>query len=274
MAIATPERTANLVSMTMAEYNDAPGMRKSHLDLLHRSPAHYRQSLLCPTPPTPAMEWGSLFHAFILEPDVFNRNYAVWDDSINRTTKAGKEAWADWQAENEGKISVPKPTLATLKTMRDSIYDHPTAKAALCGGYAEKAIFWDRDGVLCKARPDYLRTDCNLIFDLKTTVDARSESFSRSCWTYRYHVQAPYYSDGYEAVIGEKPQAFIFIAIEKTPPYCVMCYHANEAMVEQGRREYIQDLEVYRTCVENDVWPGYTQEIQSIMLPKWTQEGY
>jgi hypothetical protein len=272
MAVTTLEKSGRFLSMPMAEYQDAPGISKSKLDLIHRSPAHFIQEELHPTPPTPAMEWGTMFHTLILEPGVFNQTYAVWDNTINRTTREGKAAWADWQAENEGKISVAKPTMRELEAMREAILTHSRAKEALTGGIAENAMFWSMFDCNCKARPDYIRQRDGLLIDLKTTQDARPDEFSRSCWNYRYHVQAAYYLDGYARVTGEKPNAFLFIAIEKAPPYCVAVYHANEEMIEQGRREYMRDLEVYRRCIETDTWPGYDEEVLSICLPRWAQE--
>jgi exodeoxyribonuclease VIII len=133
-------------------------------------------------------------------------------------------------------------------------------------------MFWQMMDINCKARPDYIRQDKGLILDLKTCLDARSDPFSRSCWNYRYHVQAAYYLDGYRVATEESAEAFLFIAIEKAPPYAVAVYHANEDMIDQGRSEYQRDLITYAECLAKDEWPGYPEEIASLVLPRWTQE--
>jgi hypothetical protein len=261
-------------SMPMGEYQDSPGISKSKLDLLHRSPAHYRQELLEPSEPTDAMRWGSMFHSFILEPEVFNKSYAVLEEKIDKRTKEGKAIWEEWQAAHPFQETIDKPTMTELVAMRDSIYSHPAAQKYLTGGIAEQCMFWERNGILCKARPDYIvQTDEGvLLVDLKTTKDARMDEFARACWSYRYHVQAPYYMDGYEIITGEQPLGFLFIAIEKAKPYPTAAYLANEAMVEQGRREYISDLDVYAECLAKDEWPGYPTGVIDLLLPRWTQE--
>jgi len=257
------------VEISLEEYHAAEGISKSGLDLIHRSPAHYRQERVCPTPATPAMLWGSMFHMLVLQPDLFAATYAVLPEGIDRRTKDGREIWEAWQAEHEGFRAVDKPTMEELNAMRDSVFGHSRARELLSGGIAEQSLFWE-DGVRCKARPDYSRAA--ILSDLKTAVDARPEAFSRACWTYRYHVQSAYYSDGFRATFDQQVEAFAFIVVEKTLPYAVAVYLADESMVKQGRAEYAVDLEIYRECLAKDQWPGYPPEILSIELPYWAQE--
>ena len=257
-------------TLPMQEYRAHPAVSKSDLDLIHRSPAHFREAKANPEPPTPAMIWGTMYHLMILEPDLFQACYAVLPDGIDRRTTAGKEAWLAWQAENEGKTPVDRPTLVQLNGMRDALCANSRACEALTGGVAEQSIFWDEDDCTCKCRPDYIKR--GLLVDLKTCLDARPDAFSRACWNYRYHVQAAYYSRGYGVEYSEQPEGFLFVAQEKEPPYAVAIYLADEAMVEQGWREAATDLEVYRQCVETDTWPAYPEIVQAIVLPRWAQE--
>lgn len=256
--------------LPIEEYHKHEAVSKTRLDLLHRSPAHLRAELENPTPATPAMVWGTMFHAFILQPELFEREYAVVEEPIDKRTKEGKQAWQDWQDANPGKVAIAKPDMTVLVAMRDALMAHPLARIALTDGVPEQSIFWTSDGVDCRCRPDYWRE--GVLYDLKTTIDARPDAFSRACWNYRYHVQSAFYLDGYHGVTDAPVGDFVFIAIEKTAPYAVAMYHANEAMVEQGRNEYRADLAVYRECLERDEWPGYSPEITSILLPRWAME--
>lgn len=257
-----------VTQMSMADYRAAEGVSKSDLDLIHRSPAHYREHLLNPEPPTPAMVWGAMFHDLVLQPDVFDATYAVLPEGIDRRTKEGKQIWEDWQTEFEGKTPVDRPTLTELTAMRDALFANERAKNALTGGVPEQSLFWE-NGITCKARPDY--TKPGLLVDLKSCLDARPEPFSKACWNYRYHVQAGWYGLGHQQSTGDKCE-FLFIAIEKTPPYAVALYLADDSMVRQGLAEALADAQVYAECVETDNWPGYPDEIQTIMLPTWAQE--
>lgn len=259
--------------MSHDDYHAAPGLNKSLLDELHRSPAHYKYRLDNPREDTPAMLWGRMFHSFILEPDQFEKTYAVLPEGIDRRTKEGKAIFAEWEESNPGRIGVNKPDLATLQAMRDSLYSHTRAVAALTGGRSELSLFWEHDGgIAAKCRVDYLNDHHGVAVDLKTCMDARADVFSRDCWKYRYHVQAPYYLDGIGAVTGERWSDFVFVCIEKEPPYAVAVYTADGEMVDQGRREYLRDLAVYRECMERDHWPAYADEVLALTLPAWAQD--
>ena len=258
-----------LICMPFEDYRASPAVGKSDLDLIHRSPAHYRQAKEVPEPATPAMLWGQMFHALILEPDRFATTYAVLPEGIDRRTKDGKLEWSAWQEEHSGMVAVDKPTMVELTAMRDGLMFHPlmsTIQTALC----ERSVFWT-DDVPCKARPDMV-TAAGFLADLKTCIDARPDPFARQCLTYRYYVQAAYYLDGYHAAVGEPAEGFLFVAIEKSPPYAVALYLANESMVDQGRREYGRDLETYAECLRSDRWPGYPADVMSLMLPVWAQD--
>ncbi len=265
-----------LQKLTYDEYDKAAGVRKGYLDLIRRSPAHYLQETLCPSPETPALLWGRMFHSLVLEPDEFYRQYAVWDNSIDRRTREGKEAWADWEIDNGGKIAVAKPDMATLKAMRDAVYSEPKLCELLEEGLVERSVFWDVEtahGVVrCKARPDLYSVRRRVVLDLKSCIDARRDAFKRSIANYRYHVQAGMYTDGIKQATGEPVKAFLFAAVEKEKPNGIGLYVADAGMIEQGKREYRCDLEVYAECEATDIWPCYPTDWDYIELPTYAQE--
>lgn len=68
--------------LSNAEYHGGPGESKSLLDLVRRSPAHYRARMLAandntPKEETPAQRIGTAFHALLLEPQEFVRTYCL-----------------------------------------------------------------------------------------------------------------------------------------------------------------------------------------------------
>jgi exodeoxyribonuclease VIII len=97
--------------------------------------------------------------------------------------------------------------------------------------------------------------------DLKTTDDASPSAFAYSVKKYRYHVQAAMYCDAVGPCEG-----FILIAIEKTPPYMVAVYYLNEADIQHGREEYLQDVELWKACNEANNWPQFSGEIMELKL--------
>lgn len=62
-----------------AEYHGGPGISKSGLDLVHRSPMHYNAVVTADNDrtPTPAQEIGTAVHMAILEPEEFAKTYCL-----------------------------------------------------------------------------------------------------------------------------------------------------------------------------------------------------
>lgn len=272
------------------DYHAGEGISKSGLDLIHRSPAHYMAAKLAPREETPALVLGTAVHAAVLEPDRFLAEY-VATPAFDRRTKAGREVFAEFQVENAGKTLIAQEQYETALAIRDAVYAHPVAKRLLVGGRAEQSAYWEQEiaysnPMLCKCRPDYLRPD-GLIVDLKTTEDARADHFLRSVVNYRYYVQQAWYQRGLSLACRgastedgvmptealylseEGENAFIFLAVEKQPPYGIGVYLLPPELAEQGRIEMEQDLALYASCMRSGTWPGYAESVQVLDMPKW-----
>jgi len=260
--------------MNIAEYHSGEGVSRSDLRLILRSPAHYKAAKEAPQEETKAMLIGSAFHCLTLEPELFPRRYVVAPDGLDRRTKEGKEAWASFESEAAGKKVLKQEDYEAAEKMAQAIQEHPLGGRLVNGGEAEKSVFWETSTgngqVLCKCRPDYIKAlrGSTVIVDLKSTEDARPEAFGKSSWNYGYHMQAAFYMDGLSATLGPVG-AFLFIVVEKHPPYAVAVYQASDQMIDAGRKQYMNALEVYAECTAKDVWPAYPQEIQELWLPGW-----
>jgi len=262
--------------MNNAEYHAHPAISKSKLDSIARSPLHYWHRYINPDAqppePTPAMEFGTAVHSIILEPDLFNTEYTL-APSINRTTKAGKEAWAEASA--SGKKLLGSDTLESLLAIRESVYLHPIAKKALeAPGVAESSIFAvdPHTGFELKCRPDYL-TDSNWIVDVKTTADASLAEFQRSVAKYRYHVQSAHYKKVVELHKKTPIQGFIFIVVEKTAPYAVQVFEASSSLMRIGEQEATRNLnDLAHALVQyppDKPWPSYANSLVELNPPAW-----
>lgn len=247
------------------QYHAASGISKSGLDLIARSPYLYRHRQAVEQ--TKAMLIGSAVHCAVLEPALFPHRYTVAPAADGRT-KAGKELLARFAADNAGKTILPAADYDQVVQMANATWRHPAARNILTDGRAETSIWQEHHGALVKVRPDWITED--LLVDVKTTTDASPEAFSRACWSYRYHVQAALYLDVANAAMADRFNSFVFIAVEKSPPYQVAVYVADAAMIEAGRGVYHRDLATYRRCLETDTWPGLNDgKIASIGLPYW-----
>lgn len=256
-----------------ADYHGGPGLSKSGLDLIDRSPFHY--IMRRHKAPTPAMELGTHAHCAILEPDRFAAEYVTAPDCGDRRTKAGKEAWQAFADAAEGKTIIDADTEQRLHMMRASVLSIPDVAEALAHGAAEVSAYWDAAGVLCKCRPDFVH-DCGpsgvILLDLKTTQNASPDDFARSVAKYRYDVQAAWYSDGYALASGREVLAFVFVAVESEYPHAASAVMLDPDSIDAGRSKYRRNLATYRACMESGEWPAYGLGIQTIELPKWAKE--
>ena len=256
-------------------HTDTTRISKSGLDLINKSPAHYYQRYLSgqhEEKSSKALEIGSAVHMAVLEPELFAETYAIYPE-LDRRTKAGKEAFEAFITENTNKAFLSASDFQQCLALAESVKSHEKASKLLESGKAEQTITWDdlETGAPCKARPDFVteRMGSTFIVDLKTTEDASPRAFSRSAYKYRYHVQAAFYLDGYEQAHGVTPEAFIFVAVEKTPPYLVACYVYGPEELNLARATYRANLETYLECLNSQSWPGYPALIHPLELPNY-----
>jgi len=67
-------------------------------------------------------------------------------------------------------------------------------------------------------------------------------------------------------------QDFVFVCVEKAPPYAVAIYALDQAAIDLGRMEYQRDLLLVRQCEESGIWPAFGDEVTTIGLPAWMQK--
>lgn len=255
-----------------------------------RCPAYYRFRKDNPNPPTPAMRLGTLIDTRIFEPERISKDWALIPKEAPerpalRSVNAKKprpeiiEAHAFWQkydAENIGKEMVDSGEIAKLDAIRESVFAHTDASALLTvrdGARIQPSMIW-RDkltGVACRGRPDQIHPR-GIIIDLKSAEDASKDAFSRASWNFRYDAQAAFYCDGYEQIFGKPPLGFVFIVVEKEPPYFVVCYMASDKMIARGRKRYQHDIEIYAECLRKNEWPAYPAGITPLDLPSWADK--
>ena len=190
---------------------------------------------------------------------------------FNRRTKVGRQEYeAFMNSVSPDSFVMDEEESEILLDMIGAVSNHKKAKNLLRSGRAELSGYWtdEETGILCRCRPDFLIEEEHgvTIVDLKTTRDASIEWFSRDLRRYKYFLQAAYYSDGIE-VITKKPTIFIFMAIEKTPPYEIGLYVADETVIECGRAAYKKALKRFKKCNDENRWPGMTEEFLNISMP-------
>lgn len=252
------------------EYHAARGVSKSDLsEILDWTPAHWRAWKEAPWKETEAMKIGTALHAAVLEPERFARVYAV-EPEVNKRTNAGKEALREAAA--GGRILLEPDQMRDVLGMRESVLSLHAVQVLMSSGRPEVSMFAhlpDFHPLRGKARPDWLNPDMSAMMDLKTTTDARPKEFGKTVFEHHYEMQPPHYGRVYNLLTGDVLRLFVFIAVEKKPPYAVAPYILSNPAIEYGRHECRNALELFRKCVVEDSWPAYPTDVGTIGLPKW-----
>lgn len=241
----------------------------SYLARLDKCPAAAK----IPLEDSPAMLLGRAFHSILLEGlETFKANFAIVPD-IDRRTKDGKLAYAQFCEENEGKQIISLEDYESIADMYSAVAVHPIASKLLIEGRSEMSVFWtdQRTGLPCKCRPDRVPDgDHGVILDLKSVRDADKEAFNRAVRQYGYARQAAFYIDGFNAVSDAQVDAFVFICVEKEPPYRTEVYTLEDVFISWGRSEYQILMDIEKECRENNYWPNYKyDEIKTLYLPSY-----
>ena len=267
------EEPASWVKISEEEYRTHPAISRSELWRLHDSPEKFRHEKDHPGEPTPALIFGQMFHKLALEPETFYEEFTV-APRCDRRIKDGKAIWNEFLAASIGKTVVTEDDYERASAMVASVMSHPDA-VKLLDGHHEVSFFWTDDytGEECKCRADCLCTSYRIpiVVDLKTAEDASTDGFARHAVNYGYDFQAAYYGDGIAKNIGQMP-LFVFITVEKKPPYAVNILQADDLFIQRGRRITRELLDTYHYCKESDDWYGYLgreNKINILSLPAW-----
>jgi hypothetical protein len=274
------------------EYHaDKDHISASALKKLKISPAHYKEEEE-PETESEALLFGSAYHSFILEPEKFEEEYYIFSDQAicealigegyksPRSTKAYKE-WEESEMRIiDDKKVITKVSMERIKAMKEKLMRHTYAKMLLSNGVNEQGYMGEIETeagmIQVKFKPDHVIEGKKIIVDLKTTIDASIDGFTRHSAELDYHIQASFYSDLMEKIAGDdRPYKFFFIAQEKKSPYAFNIFESSPQFISQGRFEYEMLLQLYKYCIDNNIWPGYQVWCQNkygileLKLPAW-----
>lgn len=269
-----------LTGILYEHYAAAEGMNSSGIKEILRSPAHYHEYRHnhVESKASPALEFGKLLHYVVFEPEAFKRRHKVrpkWD----MRTKVGQissQAFKESLAPDA--IVVPEGDVEALLAITEKILEHPIVGPLIQSGIREVTVFW-RDpetGEVCKARPDFITGTESLmgpgvVVDLKSTRDASYEVFRRQLHNLRYHIQCAHYLEGGRVTGLYRPDAFVFIAVEKEPPYELAVYTAGDSIKGIGDQWRSNAMKLYSKCRRVDQWPGYERKARTMELPPYAE---
>lgn len=240
------------------DYLALPGEHFSSIKEMHRSPAHYR-SRVRPAD-SDALRTGRALHAAILDPT-----------SIDIVEYAGRrygKAWDDFRQEHDGKLILKPEQASDVRAMRASVQAHRHASRLLQHGRAEVTARFEVDGILFKARLDFVCSNGDLI-ELKSTRDNHPHQFEREFARRLYHAQVALYRMALHANDVTCRNVYC-ISICKTAPFEVVVYEISEETIETGARWVRDWVSRLKECEKNRVWPGIDNgNILTLRIPDW-----
>lgn len=266
----TPNTEGVFYGLPAKTYHDAPGVSHSMLRAMDPTPAHLRAYLDEEFEPTPLMILGTLTHDLILEPERPLPRLAIKPSDMKFSTKEGKA----WRSEQQaaGRLIIGEEAHTSLLGMVRSVSRHARARELLSACDVEVSVFSAyADGdetTLRKGRMDIVPHG-NVLADVKTCDDASPDAFAKKLFE-GYATQAAYYLDLWnDANPQDQREGFVFIAVERRPPYCVATYIVHPDAIAWGRTENRRKLGQYILCEITGEWPGYPTEFVPLNLPAW-----
>jgi len=269
---------------TSEQYHANEAISHSKLELFRRRPISYYRRFIAKTvarpEPTEAFRLGSAAHCAVLEPATFWDRYALRPEGIDRRTKDGKIAFAEFESANVGKTVITQDEAGSVQEMTAAVLLHPLASQLLAAGKPE--ISWrvsPANSLALQCRTDWFNPAGReltgrrpYVADLKTveSLDADAfRNFERACFNFGYHRQAGFYLPLITEILGSPVFDFYFIVVEKAEPYGVAVYRLSDAATARGHDETITDLIRLQACIKDQQWPNLPNDLREIGLPKW-----
>jgi len=246
--------------------------------VVEKSVLHAHYELSHPSTPTDPQMEGRAFHAMLLQPEIFKTEFAempVTEKGIKhrRDTKKGAEAWDKYEEEHPNAWPLKKVMVLKHEAMRESIMRNPTARTLIeNASMMEACSVWEHPeyGFPCKAKFDIYGTfeGYGTITDVKTTVDASDAAWTRAVDNFGYVTQAPWYLDGLNE-LSEAERRFLFIAVEKTPPYAVQVHELNSLAMFEGRYRIRKVCAKWDKALRTKSFPSYQGGVNLHGLAAW-----
>ena len=259
------------------DYRKAEGFNASSLKKTIRSLAHWKADQEEKPEPTKALIFGIVFHHHLLTPDEPMR-VTVKPDGLSLATKEGK-AWKTTIPEDA--MIITRVEEESITRMVQSIRNHPNANAAFGMGRPEVSVFHEYKHPMTgeitqlKGRMDFVN-DGGAIVDAKTTDDARPANFASSAVEFGYFWQATFYLkflwNPVCDILGTpelKKSAFVFVAVEKAPPYAVKPYCVVDGTYDLYTPKIEEEIAKYAIAKRTGYYPSYPQDVALLAPPEW-----
>ena len=263
-------------TMTDAEYRLYPAINFSNLKHMRSSPLHYRHKLEAGDDPALAEKLAVFraIHTLVLEPFMFEQDYAVCDMRRDKRTKKYQE----FLAANEGKSILSVTEHEQALAVAEAVNDHKWLQwiLSLDGTRTEQVLVWDDTTAgACKGKADivhYSPEEGLIVADLKTTQSTDAHRLCATAGRAGWHLQFAHYLQGaarhYGVKLNEVRYRAFTVAAEATAPHDVSVVEWGGPTLDAGFITHRSLLDQVAECERNQAWPGRAS-IQSLDLPDY-----
>lgn len=233
-------------------FKDFENVTNSHLKLVHEGGPERLLALqkgLLPYKNTDAYDFGGAFHCMILEPEVFNDRYHVFDDentciSIGGAKPRATNKYKDWYQEQlvkaGNKTMIDKEDYLKCIAMAEKVMSIEECYEMIRLCKFEKIVAREVHGVPMKIKLDGVNFG-EFFLDVKTTKDPVSKfNFKYTFKKLGYHRQMALYSK-----VSQLKSVWMLV-VEKNYPYSVGLFEIDEQTLALGWQEVYPDLMEYK----------------------------
>lgn len=257
---------------------------------------------------TDSMEFGTLVHLRVLQPEKFFQEYAVlpektpendidltmlkaickqFDEPVSGTKRDLAQRIRKHTPEfriyeeivdeivAQGKKALPPDTLKKLNAIHDKIMSHPKVGTWLKLAEKEKKGYWQdpETGIVMPFIADgfFEHKGIGIALDLKITRDFDPRRFSNNMYDNGYFIQAAAYCEAISAIQGQAFENFLFITVEPGAPHRVRFLQLDSAALEAGRKTLKKYLREFKQRWTTQDWSARPMdiEIQQVSLASW-----
>jgi hypothetical protein len=231
----------------------------SALSAFRKSPQEFINYKFRTFESTPAMEFGSLVHCMVLEPEKLEKRYVrVPNDAPKRPTSVQLNAkkpseetlkaiefWNQFNSENENKTIISKSDFYDAMEVANNIRKYyPSSNIlSLCSEF-EKKVEFEYNNFKFKGFID--GEGINVRTDLKIVQSAEPRKFQRDSFANGHHIQAGIY----QIANGRKP--YYIISADRNNGLSV--HKLSQDLIDYGIKEVNKMLEDFNRAILEDSW--------------------
>lgn len=179
---------------------------------------------------------------------------------------------------DNGRVPILTAHMARAYVMADrlraQLARHEDADAFM-HGKGEVVIAWQEGDLWFRCMLDWLHDDHLTVDDLKTTaLSAAPHAVGNMAEAAGWDIQAAMIERGLDVLDPHSAgrRKYRFVALENYEPHAASVVHMTEDWLTMGRKKLDYAVEIWRSCLEGNVWPGYPLTAIKPAYPSWAEQ--